>query len=89
MTKGPVTVAPGDLLSDAARKMKAGGFRRLPVVGDGKPVGIITERDLRGHRGHLEHIRINGVMTENPLTVGPDTVLEDAANHAEKADRRI
>lgn len=79
MTQRPVTVAPGDLLSDAADKMKAGGFRRLPVIGDGKLVGIITERDLREHRGHFEHIRVNGVMTENPLTVGPNTVLEEAA----------
>jgi acetoin utilization protein AcuB len=79
MTKEPVTVAPGDLLSDAERKMKAGGFRRLPVVSNGKLMGIVTERDLREHRGHLERTRINGVMTENPITVAPNTVLEDAA----------
>ncbi|HEY7219813.1 MAG TPA: CBS domain-containing protein [Candidatus Binatia bacterium] len=79
MTKEPITVEPEDLLSRAAHKMKAGGFRRLPVVSNGKLVGIITERDLREHRGHLEHTKINGVMTENPITVRPETILEEAA----------
>lgn len=46
MTKEPITVEPGDLLSRAAHKMQAGGFRRLPIVDDGKLVGIITDRDL-------------------------------------------
>jgi acetoin utilization protein AcuB len=79
MTKEPITVEPDDLLIRAAHKMQTGGFRRLPVVSDGKLVGILTERDLREHRGHLEHTKINGVMTENPLTVIAATTLEEAA----------
>jgi acetoin utilization protein AcuB len=79
MTKEPVTVEPVDLLIRASHKMQAGGFRRLPVVAGGKLVGIITERDLREHRGHLEHTKINGVMSENLLTVSPGTTLEEAA----------
>src|SRR5262245_7088927 len=79
MTKEPDTVEPGDLLIRAWHKMQTGRFRRLPVVSDGKLVGIVTERDLRGHRGHLEHTKINGAMTENPVTVIPATTLEEAA----------
>jgi acetoin utilization protein AcuB len=79
MTKEPITVAPDDLLIRASHKMQAGGFRRLPVVSNGKLVGIVTERDLREHRGYLEHTKINGVMTENPVTVTPATTLEEAA----------
>jgi len=79
MTQDPITVEPGDLLSRALHKMQAGGFRRLPVVSGAKLVGIVTERDLREHRGHLEHMKINGVMTENPFTVTPQTTLEEAA----------
>ena len=79
MTKEPITVGPDDLLIRASHKMQAGGFRRLPVVSDGKLVGIVTERDLRQHRGYLEHTKINGVMTENPVTVVPATTLEEAA----------
>lgn len=79
MTKEPITVGPDDLLIRASHKMQAGGFRRLPVMSDGKLVGIVTERDLREHRGYLEHTKINGVMTENPVTVVTATTLEEAA----------
>ena len=79
MTEEPFTVEPEDLAIRAAHKMQAGGFRRLPVVSDGKLVGIISDRDLREHRGHLEQIKINGVMTENPITVTPTTTVEEAA----------
>jgi len=79
MTKEPITVEAEDLAIRAAHKMQAGGFRRLPVVRDGKLVGIISERDLREHRGHLEQVKINGVMSENPITVAPTTTVEEAA----------
>jgi acetoin utilization protein AcuB len=79
MTEEPITVDPDDLAIRASHKMQAGGFHRLPVVSNGKVVGIITERDLREHRGHLEHTKINGVMTEDPVTVSPTTTLEEAA----------
>lgn len=79
MTKEPTTIEPDELLIRASHKMRSGGFRRLPVVSDGKLVGIISERDLREHRGHLEHTKVNGVMTEKPVTVGPGVTVEEAA----------
>ncbi len=79
MTKEPTTAEPDELLIRASHKMLSGGFHRLPVVSDGKLVGIVTDRDLRVHQGHLEHTKINGVMTEKPVTVTPATTLEDAA----------
>ena len=79
MTKEPITVEPNDLLICASHKMQTGGFRRLPVVSGGKLVGIVTDRDLREHEGHLEQTKINGVMTEKPVTVTPATTLEEAA----------
>jgi acetoin utilization protein AcuB len=79
MTKEPVTITADVLLSEAQEKMRKGGFRRLPVIGDGKLVGIITDRDLRAHGGYLERTRANGVMTEKVRTVSPATTLEEAA----------
>jgi acetoin utilization protein AcuB len=79
MTKEPTTAEPDELLIRASHKMQTGGFRRLPVVSEGKLVGILTDRDLREHQGYLEHTKINGVMTEKPVTVTPATTLEDAA----------
>jgi acetoin utilization protein AcuB len=79
MTKEPTTVEPEDLSIRAAHKMQAGGFRRVPVVSDGKLVGIVSDRDLREHRGHLEQVKINGIMSERPVTVTPATTIEEAA----------
>lgn len=79
MSKEPDTVQPTDLLSRAAHKMQAGGFHRLPVVEENKLVGIISDRDLREHRGRQGEITIVGVMTKEPFTVTPATTIEEAA----------
>jgi CBS domain-containing protein len=40
------TLSPDDSVEDAINKMKQGNVRRLPVVDDGKPVGIVSLGDL-------------------------------------------
>jgi len=79
MTKHPVTIGPDELLSSAKTKMEAGRFRRLPVMSEGALVGLITERDLRGHTGHLNQVKVNGAMTEKIITIGPGATVEEAA----------
>ena len=79
MTKKPITVTPEDLLISAKEKMEAGKFHRLPVVSDGRVVGIITDRDLKAHVGYLAQTKVNGAMTEKALTVSPLATLEEAA----------
>ncbi len=79
MKKNPVTVTPDQFLSQAKEKMESGGFRRVPVVSDDKLVGILTDRDLRQHIGYWDKTKIDGIMTEKPITVTPGTTLEDAA----------
>ena len=54
MTKNPVTVEPGDSLARADARMKAGGFRRLPVVHEGKLIGILSEYDMRPYLESLD-----------------------------------
>ena len=46
MTPDPETVAPTDALGFALGKMDAGGYRHLPVVVAGRPVGVISVRDV-------------------------------------------
>jgi CBS domain-containing protein len=46
MTANPETIEPSDSTSLAASVMIHGGFRHLPVVEAGKPVGIVSIRDL-------------------------------------------
>ena len=80
MTKHPITITSEELLGQAKEKMAVGRFRRLPVMSDGKVTGIITDRDLRQYAGVLDSTKVNSVMTENPITVSPETMLEDAAD---------
>jgi CBS domain-containing protein len=49
MTRRPVTVREGDTLAFALHQMVSGGYRHLPVVRDGRLVGIISVRDLMRH----------------------------------------
>lgn len=79
MTRNPVTIRPGDMLAKAKGLMEAGGFRRLPVIDDGQLVGIMTERDLREHAGHLENTRVNAVMRTALVTIAPGDTVEQAA----------
>jgi CBS domain-containing protein len=46
MTRDPDTVDVGESLGQAAAIMIHGGFRHLPVLDNGKPVGIVSIRDL-------------------------------------------
>lgn len=46
MTRSPETVKPTDVLAAALSKMDAGGYRHLPVVDAGKPVGVVSVRDV-------------------------------------------
>ena len=45
MTRDPLTIDPDQLYGQALRLMHERGFRHLPVVEDGKPVGIVCARD--------------------------------------------
>jgi len=46
MTRHPDTIEPTDTIDHAASLMIHGGFRHLPVVDEGKVVGIVSIRDL-------------------------------------------
>jgi len=53
MTWRPQTVRPEDCLAFALHKMDIGGYRHLPVVRDGKPIGMLSVRDLIRHMTRL------------------------------------
>ena len=45
MTPAPMTVGPDRSFGYALQLMHEHGFRHVPVVEDGKPVGIVSSRD--------------------------------------------
>jgi CBS domain-containing protein len=44
MTPSPETVRPDEILGSALMRMHEGGFRHMPVVEEGVPVGMISAR---------------------------------------------
>jgi acetoin utilization protein AcuB len=79
MTKNPVTVSPRDTLVAAQDKMRAGEFRQIPVVDQGRLVGIITDRDIRRYGRHNIVASVQSAMTEGAITATPKTPLEEVA----------
>jgi CBS domain-containing protein len=49
MTPNPETVRPTDSLAFALHKMDIGGYRHLPVLKDGQPLGMVSVRDMLRH----------------------------------------
>ncbi len=91
MTEGVVTITPESSIGVAIALMLEGGFRRLPVVEDGRLVGIVTDRDLRQATNSplvlrerwysdflLEAIKVKSCMTPDPITVARTTPVLDA-----------
>ncbi len=48
MTRGPSTMSPGKMAIEALRLMEDGRYRHLPIVDDGKVVGIVSRFDFNG-----------------------------------------
>lgn len=92
MTIVPDTISSATSLRDIMGMMKTEGYRHLPIVDDGKLVGIITDRDIRlvmnspivlHERSQdeelIDSVTAEACMTTNPVTVTPDTPAYHAA----------
>jgi signal-transduction protein with cAMP-binding, CBS, and nucleotidyltransferase domain len=49
MTPDPVVLRSEDTLAVAIHKMAVGEFRHIPIVDDGKPIGVVAAADLFRH----------------------------------------
>ncbi len=92
MTPNPITISPKTTLPEAQKLMKERKIRRLPVVDDGKLVGIVTQNDLF-HAGPsqatslsihelnylLDKLTVDKFMTRKVHTVLPSSSIRDAA----------
>ena len=83
MVKDVLTVEPSSSIGEAAEKMNAAGVGAVVVVEDFvRIVGIVTERDLLravASRARAAEARVRQWMTPDPLTIEPETSIEDAA----------
>ena len=92
MMGSPVTLAPNDTLDLANDVISLGRIRHIPIVENGKLVGLISERDLIGAAANrifglkqesrsalLKNELIKDIMQKRVITVTPDTPIKDAA----------
>lgn len=93
MTKNPVYLTREDSIMDAFNTMKEGGFHRLPIVDNGKIVGLITETTLADYtpskattlsvyevNSLLQKTKCGDIMIKNVITIDPNSLLEEAAD---------
>jgi acetoin utilization protein AcuB len=81
MAREVATISPEKQVGQALKLMQKLNIRHLPVVKNDRMVGWITSRDLREVllASMLEKITVGDVMVQAPITVTPDTSVEEAA----------
>lgn len=85
-------VASSDSVAKAAREMKESGSTEAIVAGDGKPVGIVTERDILYKVVAVgldpSSVKISEVMTSPVETIDEGSKVADAISKMSKLEVR-
>lgn len=72
-------IAPADVMSDVLIVMTQKSLGCAAVVENGKPVGVITDGDLRRHMGNsLVQMQAKDVMKAHPITIAPELLCVEA-----------
>lgn len=92
MRENVVTVGVNDSVPDAMALLKKHQIRMLPVMDEGKLVGVVTDRDLKRVSASdaipfeihelaykLTQIKVGEVMSKPPITIPFDYTVEEAA----------
>ena len=92
MSENVRTIDVDDSMQHAISIIKEHQIRMLPVLKDGKLVGIVSDTDLKRASASdattldvhellylLSKVKIKDIMTKNPITVPPDHTVEETA----------
>jgi CBS domain-containing membrane protein len=92
MTQNPTTLHRNETLDLAESIMNLGRIRHLPVIEDGRIVGIVSQRDLfrsalitalgfgrKTTDTLIKTIKIKEIMTKKVVTISPEANIKDAA----------
>jgi len=91
MTPAPLSVSPNTPVDEAQALMQRHHIRHLPVLEDGRLVGIVSDRDIRlvlpspatslavHEIGYLlTRLTVGEIMTYFPVTIGADRLVAEA-----------
>ena len=96
MTREVVTLGPEASAAEAWGVCQELGIRHLPIVEEGRLIGLVSDRDLRdvspprgsgGERDTLAWVRLRDIMSTDLATIAPLDTIEHAAR--EIYERRI
>ncbi|HEV8440330.1 MAG TPA: CBS domain-containing protein [Methylomirabilota bacterium] len=84
MTREPAAVAVDCPVETALGQMRRAEIRHLLVFDEERLIGIVSNRDLRRLAVAVEGSTalsepVSSIMTENPVTIAPETAIEVAA----------
>ncbi|HZJ83829.1 MAG TPA: CBS domain-containing protein, partial [Clostridia bacterium] len=92
MTTRPFTISQEHTIPDAHEIMAENNVKRLPVMKNGKLVGIVSKEDILKaspsqattfSMGEITYLlsktRISHIMSKDILSISPDALLEEAA----------
>jgi CBS domain-containing protein len=82
MTANPRTASPAQSLADAAQIMQSEDVGSVPVVEDGRLVGVLTDRDIViravADGVDVQTLNVGDVASREPVTVEPGQDLDEA-----------
>jgi CBS domain-containing protein len=82
MTANPRTASPAQSLADAAQIMQSEDVGAVPVVEDGRLVGVLTDRDIAiravAEGVDVKTLNVGDVASREPVTVEPGQDLDEA-----------
>jgi acetoin utilization protein AcuB len=81
MTPSPVCIRPEKSLAEAHRLMRLHGVRHLPVIGEGRVLGVVSQGDLRLLESIVvvdtEMVAVEEAMIDRPYMVWADTPVAE------------
>lgn len=84
MTRAPVTISPAARADEVAHLMREKGISSVILVTNGKPVGIVTERDLVHRVLALDKdpkkLMAADISTKPVIAISIHSQVEDAVN---------
>ncbi|HNI42942.1 MAG TPA: IMP dehydrogenase, partial [Methanoregulaceae archaeon] len=73
-----LSVSPDTSVAEVERLMNEQGIGGVPVLEEGRVVGIVSRRDVRGISSRRGSEKVRTIMTRKPITAGEDITMEQA-----------
>lgn len=89
MTTNPRSVSSSDKASDALKLMHDLKYSQMPVVDNGRLVGIATEGELNSALGSMGPVTVDKVMIKDPVIIEEEASIENAADIIRNVDFNI